>query len=679
MNQCFFFQYNGEMKHDQVALPELDPEKLRRLAQARRKQRKSSSFSKHSSSSDDDDDDDEDGHIPITFDEADYSWRADARFPHVRSPFPSSWSAKREPLELFVWDVKTHVEITEGDGVTRQVVRIYGLTEAEGHTVALDVHGFNPYFYCLPPSEAANHLQDSQAADKLCAHLQSRFAAYLQQVAREEQLSGKRKSNWKKDGGASPVMVSVQLERKRNIYTFYPPTRAEIEANERANAGQETLEDVRDNGGYREMVLRVETGTKWDADKLMRAINRVDQQGAQLDEEDIPVVFRQLPAITFECETLQHTDKLLNDLGIVGCGWIRVEAGHYSIRRDVPIRQLVESLRTTTCSNIFANRFFRNRPLTQAVAKCHVMHLVPLPDKQSFPNHMRILSFDLETTMLSKEDERSWSEPLNLDTSILPDDAQDEEDEHEEEEEVAAGEEEEGKLSLAKMASSPDPNYKENREPHAAIIQISAVLYEFPAGKIIHKAIFSLGSLLKGELQRSREEEEEDGSSTASHQEDGIEIQAFCFGNEPGNREQFEEQMEEERMLRAFTEYCAVADPDLYTGYNILGFDFDYLISRYSHYNLPALIGRSGCPVTVKEDRFESRAFGVRIYRRPYIDGRISMDMRVEVERGTRKKLRRYTLNAVCEAHLSDQTKLVRNPWPLLHARLCLGGGGGFC
>jgi len=641
-----------------VPLPELDPSKSRaRDAQQKKRRKRARTRHGDSSSSDDDDDDDDSwrGGESI-FPEADYSWRADARYPEPRAPFPSDWSSEEQPLELFVWDIKTHSQIENRaygeEAATEQVVRIFGLTEEEGHTVVLDVRGFRPYFYCLPPAALAERLSlDEAAGRRLCAQLQRQFEAHLRQSARDEERSGKRK----RFGRACAPDVSVRLERRRNIYTFYPPTAAEIEANRRANSGQSKSE-AEDDGGHREIVLRVEAGSADEADQLLRAVNRVDRQGAKLEEGGL---FCDLPPVTFEGQTLQHADKLLNDLGIVGCGWVRVPSGRYAIRRDVPLRQLVESLRATTCSNLYANGFFRNRPLcVQAVASCHVAHLEPLPDKQSFPSRMRVLSFDLETTTLGKQDDRLWSEPLDLDTSLYPDDAVADDQLPPGESAAATG------PSLDQEAALPDPNYRQNREDHAAIIQISAVLYEFPAGRIVHKAIFSLGSLLKTQLQQQTQGEQ-------ANQEENIAISAFCFGEDPGDREGFREQDEEERMLRAFTEYLAVADPDLITGYNILGFDWDYLVGRYQKYNLPPLLSRSGCPVTVREDNFESRAFGARKYQRPRLDGRISMDMRVEVERGTQKKLRSYTLNAVCEAHLRGQTKLVRRQC------LCGGGGGG--
>ncbi len=41
------------------------------------------------------------------------------------------------------------------------IVRIYGVTEA-GNSVVLHVHGFTPYFYCLPPNREFTQDRDAE-------------------------------------------------------------------------------------------------------------------------------------------------------------------------------------------------------------------------------------------------------------------------------------------------------------------------------------------------------------------------------------------------------------------------------------------------------------------------------------------------------------------------------------
>ena len=68
------------------------------------------------------------------------------------------------------------------------------------------------------------------------------------------------------------------------------------------------------------------------------------------------------------------------------------------------------------------------------------------------------------------------------------------------------------------------------------------------------------------------------------------------------------------------------ADPDIITGYNIVNFDFPYIINRATalHMNNYAAFGRvTGYYSKIKSNTFSSKALGTRETKDINIEGRI--------------------------------------------------------
>lgn len=104
----------------------------------------------------------------------------------------------------------------------------------------------------------------------------------------------------------------------------------------------------------------------------------------------------------------------------------------------------------------------------------------------------------------------------------------------------------------------------------------------------------------------------------------------------------------EEDLLYAWREFVRLVDPDIITGYNIITFDFPYLITRSHALKMTdfAMFGRVRDSSTrVKDTTFTSRMLGTRETKEINIEGRIQFDMIQYIIR--EHKLRSYTLNSV--------------------------------
>ncbi|KAI9221526.1 DNA polymerase family B-domain-containing protein [Blastocladiella britannica] len=118
----------------------------------------------------------------------------------------------------------------------------------------------------------------------------------------------------------------------------------------------------------------------------------------------------------------------------------------------------------------------------------------------------------------------------------------------------------------------------------------------------------------------------------------------------------------EAEMLAAWAEFVRIADPDLVTGYNILNFDFTYLLERAEKLKVDrfAYLGRLGnVKSEAKDSRFSSRAFGTRDSKSVTLDGRLMLDLLPLMQR--EHKLRSYSLNAVSAHFLGEQKEDVHH------------------
>jgi DNA polymerase elongation subunit (family B) len=112
----------------------------------------------------------------------------------------------------------------------------------------------------------------------------------------------------------------------------------------------------------------------------------------------------------------------------------------------------------------------------------------------------------------------------------------------------------------------------------------------------------------------------------------------------------------EKHLLLDFSRLIVSEDPDIFTGYNIMKFDWNYLIIRaklcgiYPQFSkISRLIGQ---PAIQKTARWSSSAYGQQEFL--YLDchGRTNMDVLPEIERNY--KLPTYSLKAVSEFFLQD-------------------------
>ncbi len=103
-------------------------------------------------------------------------------------------------------------------------------------------------------------------------------------------------------------------------------------------------------------------------------------------------------------------------------------------------------------------------------------------------------------------------------------------------------------------------------------------------------------------------------------------------------------------------------DPDIITGYNILGFDFPYIINRAEALGIEKYSGFSRLKWAlskVKETHFHSRSLGFRNLKEINMEGRIQLDMLEVIMR--EHKLRSYTLNSVSAHFLGEQKEDVHH------------------
>jgi DNA polymerase delta subunit 1 len=113
----------------------------------------------------------------------------------------------------------------------------------------------------------------------------------------------------------------------------------------------------------------------------------------------------------------------------------------------------------------------------------------------------------------------------------------------------------------------------------------------------------------------------------------------------------------EKELLEAFAEYIRRADPDVITGWNIFGFDLEYLYKRLSIAKcLPeAYVWGRSKDVTVElvTKNLSSGALGNNVLKLVPMVGRYTFDLFHDVKR--EHKLESYSLNSVSKVFLNDQ------------------------
>ena len=114
----------------------------------------------------------------------------------------------------------------------------------------------------------------------------------------------------------------------------------------------------------------------------------------------------------------------------------------------------------------------------------------------------------------------------------------------------------------------------------------------------------------------------------------------------------------ERELLKAFEKYLIRTDPDIITGWNIFGFDLEYLLVRATvQCGLSPVWGRvKGSVIELVEKNLSSSALGNNELKMVPMKGRYVFDLFQDVKR--EHKLESYSLNNVSKRFLSDAEKL---------------------
>ncbi|XP_022652508.1 DNA polymerase delta catalytic subunit-like [Varroa destructor] len=118
----------------------------------------------------------------------------------------------------------------------------------------------------------------------------------------------------------------------------------------------------------------------------------------------------------------------------------------------------------------------------------------------------------------------------------------------------------------------------------------------------------------------------------------------------------------ESQMLEKWATFIRLVDPDIITGYNIMNFDYWYLVNRAKHLKVKtfAYLGRiRGSESVIRESTLQSKQMGRRENRNITMEGRVNFDLLLALLRDY--KLRSYTLNAVSYHFLQEQKEDVQH------------------
>ena len=119
---------------------------------------------------------------------------------------------------------------------------------------------------------------------------------------------------------------------------------------------------------------------------------------------------------------------------------------------------------------------------------------------------------------------------------------------------------------------------------------------------------------------------------------------------------------DERELLRSWGKFLRSTDPDLLIGYNIINFDFPYLINRAATLGVedfPYWGRMVGSKLRMKDTTFSSKAYGTRDSKEITIEGRVQFDLLQALQRD--HKLSSYSLNAVSAHFLGEQKEDVHH------------------
>eukprot|EP00727_Mastigamoeba_balamuthi_P014291 m51a1_g9485 dna polymerase delta catalytic subunit, putative (1039) ;mRNA; r:626019-630517 len=116
----------------------------------------------------------------------------------------------------------------------------------------------------------------------------------------------------------------------------------------------------------------------------------------------------------------------------------------------------------------------------------------------------------------------------------------------------------------------------------------------------------------------------------------------------------------ERDLLREWKDFVVAVDPDVIIGYNIVNFDFPYLLDRAKALKVTDFSSMSritNSAVNMRDSKFSSKAYGTRESKEIVIDGRVPFDILQVAQR--EYKLRSYSLNFVSAHFLGEQKEEV--------------------
>lgn len=109
---------------------------------------------------------------------------------------------------------------------------------------------------------------------------------------------------------------------------------------------------------------------------------------------------------------------------------------------------------------------------------------------------------------------------------------------------------------------------------------------------------------------------------------------------------------DEPSLLTAFLEQLNHYDPDLIMGWNIINFDFAFLLKKFQQHQLSFDLGRDGSPLSMRESSQQAGHYHLSVAGRVVLDG-------IGQLRNAAYQFESFALNAVAEALLDDQKLLV--------------------
>jgi len=145
------------------------------------------------------------------------------------------------------------------------------------------------------------------------------------------------------------------------------------------------------------------------------------------------------------------------------------------------------------------------------------------------------------------------------------------------------------------------------------------------------------------------------GMTTKTFGQESMTRHCLCLKKTSGpDVESFETERD---LLDAFQKYMVKMDPDIITGWNIFGFDLEFLHFRSVLHGASTVWGRvKDAPSELVEKNLSSSALGNNLLKMTPMKGRYVFDLFQDVKR--EHKLESYSLNNVSKRFLSDAQKL---------------------